>query len=84
MLAAIITSPPSAFGVDRKGVRTTRLWAARREDRSIGELVGPGFGADGIVDGRKVDIGLRLSPETPRGGAPCRPAAFKEYYGQRA
>jgi sulfite reductase (NADPH) hemoprotein beta-component len=80
------------LGVDRKGVENYQitLGGSAREDCSIGELVGPGFGADGIVDAveKVVDtyIGLRLSPEETfleavrRVGLP----PFKEaLYGQR-
>ncbi|GLS19253.1 sulfite reductase [Labrys miyagiensis] len=81
------------LGVDRKGVENYQitLGGSAREDCSIGELVGPGFGADGIVDAveKVVDtyLGLRLSPKETfleavrRVGLP----PFKEaLYGQRA
>lgn len=81
------------LGVDRKGVENYQitLGGSAREDCSIGELVGPGFGADGIVDAveKVVDtyLDLRLSPQETfleavrRVGLP----PFKEaLYGQRA
>ncbi|WP_448951891.1 nitrite/sulfite reductase [Labrys neptuniae] len=81
------------LGVDRKGVENYQitLGGSAREDCSIGELVGPGFGADGIVDAveKVVDtyLGLRLTPQETfleavrRVGLP----PFKEaLYGQRA
>ena len=66
------------------------LGGSAKEDCSIGELVGPGFSYDGIVDAVEtvVDtyLGLRLSPDEPfidavrRVGLP----PFKEaLYGQR-
>jgi sulfite reductase (NADPH) hemoprotein beta-component len=81
------------LGVDRKGVENYQitLGGSAREDCSIGELVGPGFGADTIVDAveKVVDtyLGLRLSRQETfleavrRVGLP----PFKEaLYGQRA
>ena len=80
------------LGVDRKGVENYQitLGGSAKEDCSIGELVGPGFGADGIVDAVEtvVDtyLGLRLTPQETfldavrRVGLP----PFKEaLYGQR-
>ncbi|MGJ4855209.1 nitrite/sulfite reductase [Labrys sp. KB_33_2] len=81
------------LGVDRKGVENYQitLGGSAREDCSIGELVGPGFGSEAIVDAveKVVDtyLGLRLSPQETfleavrRVGLP----PFKEaLYGQRA
>jgi sulfite reductase (NADPH) hemoprotein beta-component len=81
------------LGVDRKGVENYQitLGGSAKEDCSIGELVGPGFGTDGIVDAVEtvVDtyLGLRLSPQETfldavrRVGLP----PFKEaLYGQRS
>jgi sulfite reductase (NADPH) hemoprotein beta-component len=81
------------LGVDRKGVENYQitLGGSAREDCSIGELVGPGFGTEGIVDAveKVVDtyLGLRLSRDETfleavrRVGLP----PFKEaLYGQRA
>ena len=93
MPAAITTSPPSASSASiARASRTTRSRSAARprEDCSIGELVGPGFSYEQIVDAVEtvVDtyLGLRLSPEEPfldavrRVGLP----PFKEaLYGQR-
>jgi sulfite reductase (NADPH) hemoprotein beta-component len=80
------------LGVDRKGVENYQitLGGSAREDCSIGELVGPGFSYEQVVDAVEtvVDtyLGLRLSPQEPfldavrRVGLP----PFKEaLYGQR-
>jgi sulfite reductase (NADPH) hemoprotein beta-component len=80
------------LGVDRKGVENYQitLGGSAREDCSIGELVGPGFSYEQVVDAIEtvVDtyLGLRLSPQEPfldavrRVGLP----PFKEaLYGQR-
>jgi sulfite reductase (NADPH) hemoprotein beta-component len=80
------------LGVDRKGVENYQitLGGSAREDCSIGELVGPGFSYEQVVDAVEtvVDtyLGLRLSPHEPfldavrRVGLP----PFKEaLYGQR-
>jgi sulfite reductase (NADPH) hemoprotein beta-component len=80
------------LGVDRKGVENYQitLGGSAREDCSIGELVGPGFSYEQVVDAVEtvVDtyLGLRLSPQEPfldavrRVGLP----PFKDaLYGQR-
>ena len=81
------------LGVDRKGVENYQitLGGSAREDCAIGELVGPGFSYEQVVDAVEtvVDtyLGLRLSPREPfldavrRVGLP----PFKEaLYGQRS
>jgi sulfite reductase (NADPH) hemoprotein beta-component len=59
------------LGVDRKGIENYQitLGGSAREDCSIGELVGPGFSSDEIVDAVETVVnaylGLRLSPDEP-------------------
>jgi sulfite reductase (NADPH) hemoprotein beta-component len=80
------------LGVDRKGVENYQitLGGSAREDCSIGELVGPGFSSDGIVDAVETVVDaylkLRLSPAEQFLAAVRRVglAPFKEaLYGQR-
>jgi sulfite reductase (NADPH) hemoprotein beta-component len=80
------------LGVDRKGVENYQitLGGSAKEDCSIGELVGPGFSSEQIVDAVEtvVDayIGLRQSPTEPFLDAVRRVGLtpFKEaLYGQR-
>jgi sulfite reductase (NADPH) hemoprotein beta-component len=81
------------LGVDRKGVENYQitLGGSAKEDCAIGELVGPGFSSDDIVDAVEtvVDtyLGLRNAPQERFLDAVRRVGLqpFKEaLYGQRA
>jgi sulfite reductase (NADPH) hemoprotein beta-component len=80
------------LGVDRKGVENYQitLGGSAREDCSIGELIGPGFSSDQVVDAVETVVnaylGLRLSKDEAFLDAVRRVglAPFKEaLYGQR-